>query len=220
MTLPLALRRLLFLLFVLACVAIALHAFTYLFRAFNPGNPFHASFAAAGWAVPGHFFAAGLALLLLPLQFTERLRARWPRAHRIGGWLYVLAVLVGGVSGLILAPRALGGWATGTAFMLLALLWLGSTGMALYYALRRSFDAHRRWMLRSAALTFAAPTLRLHLVLGLAGFGLEFPQAYLLAAWLCWTLNLLVVEIHLRRRVATLPAPAHGTGLGSHPAGA
>lgn len=220
MSLPLALRRLLFLLFVLACVAIALHAFTYLFRAFNPGNPFHASFAAAGWPVPAHFFAAGLALLLLPLQFAQRLRARWPGLHRVSGWLYVLAVVVGGLSALLLAPRAQGGWSTGAAFALLTPLWLGSTGMALYYALRRRFDAHRRWMLRSAALTFAAPTLRLHLVLGQAGFGLEFSQAYLLAAWLCWTLNLLVVEIYLRRRAATQPAPARDTGLGSRPAGA
>ena len=221
MSVSLVLRRLLFLLFVLACVAIALHAFTFLYRSFDPGSPLHASFAASGWAVPGHFFASGLALLLLPLQFTQRLRARWPGLHRVAGWLYVVAVLIGGVSGLILALRTVAGWSTGSSFLLLALLWLGSTGVALYFAVRRRFDAHRRWMLRSAALTFAAPTLRLHLVLGLAAFGLEFAQAYLLAAWLCWTLNLLVVELYLRRRAAALPtAPALGTGLGSRPAGA
>lgn len=219
MSVPVLMRRLLFLVFALACVGIALHAFFYLFHAFNPRNPFHVSFAAAGWAVPGHFFAAGLALLLLPLQFAQRLRARWPRLHRVGGWLYVFAVLVGGVSGLMLAPRAQGGWSTGGSFLLLALLWLGSTGMALYCAIRRRFDAHRRWMLRSAALTFAAPTLRLYLGLGLGVFGLGFPQAYLLAAWLCWVVNLLVVEAYLRRSTARC-GPARGTGSGFLPAGA
>lgn len=219
MPLPLSLRRLSFLLFALACVAIATHAFHYLFQAINPHNPFHASFAAAGWAVPAHFFAAGLALLLMPLQFADALRTRWPALHRVAGWLYVLAVLVGGVSGLLLAPRAQGGWATGMSFLLLALLWLGSTGMALYCAIRRRFDAHRRWMLRSAAMTFAAPTLRLYLGLGIGVFSLGFPQAYLLAAWLCWTLNLLVVEGYLRRR-SRPSAHAPGTGLGSRPAGA
>jgi hypothetical protein len=219
MSLPLALRRLLFLLFALACVAIALHAFHYLFQAINPHNPFHASFAAGGWAVPAHFFASGLALLVLPLQFAQALRSRWPALHRVAGWLYVLAVLIGGVSGLLLAPRAQGGWATGASFLLLGLLWLGSTAMALYYAMRRRFELHRRWMLRSAALTFAAPTLRLHLVLGLAVFGLEFPPAYLLAAWLCWTLNLLLVEAYLRQR-SRPSARALDTGLGSRPAGA
>jgi uncharacterized membrane protein len=219
MSLPLALRRLLFLLFTLACVAIALHAFHYLFQAINPQNPFHASFAAGGWAVPAHFFASGLALVVLPLQFSQALRTRSPALHRLAGWLYVLAVLIGGVSGLLLAPRAQGGWATGASFLLLGLLWLGSTGMALYHATRRRIELHRRWMLRSAALTFAAPTLRLHLVLGLAVFGLAFPPAYLLAAWLCWSLNLLLVEASLRRRPRP-SARALDTGLGSRPAGA
>lgn len=219
MTLSILLRRLSFLLFVLVCTAIAAHAFHYLFQAINPRNPFHASFAAAGWAVPAHFFASGLALLVLPLQFAQALRSRWPALHRVAGWLYVLAVLIGGVSGLLLAPRAQGGWATGLSFLLLALLWLGSTGMALYCAIRGRFDAHRRWMLRSAALTFAAPTLRLYLGLGIGVIGLGFPQAYLLAAWLCWTLNLLAVELYLRRRSAP-SAHAPDTGLGSRPAGA
>lgn len=219
MTLSILLRRLSFLLFVLVCTAIAAHAFHYLFQSINPHNPFHASFAAGGWAVPAHFFASGLALLVLPLQFAQALRSRWPALHRVPGWLYVLAVLIGGVSGLLLAPRAQGGWATGLSFLLLALLWLGSTGMALYCAIRGRFDSHRRWMLRSAALTFAAPTLRLYLGLGIGVVGLGFPQAYLLAAWLCWTLNLLAVELYLRRRSAP-SAHAPDTGLGSRPAGA
>ncbi|MBE5314303.1 MAG: DUF2306 domain-containing protein [Xanthomonadales bacterium] len=219
MPLPLALRRLLYVAFTLACVLIAAYAFRFLFQAIDPRVPLHASFAAAGWAVPAHFFASGLALLVMPLQFAPALRVRWPALHRVAGWLYVLAVLIGGVSGLLLAARAQGGWVTGTSFVLLALLWLGSTGAALYFAVRRDLAAHRRWMLRSAALTFAAPTLRLYLVLGIAGFGLDFLSAYTLAAWLCWTLNLLLVELSLRWPAATA-ARAPGTGLASRPAGA
>jgi len=222
MSLNRLLPRLAFLLFTLACIGIALHAFDYLLREFNPRNPFHVSFAAAGWAVPAHFFGAGLALLLLPLQFSTWLRGRWPAMHRTAGWLYVLAVLIGGVSGLILAPRAQGGWSTGSSFLLLGLIWLVATGLALRHALARRHAAHRRWMLRSAAMTFGAPTLRLYLGLGLGVFGLGFSEAYLLAAWLCWPVNLLLVEIYLRREsMATRRhVPAPGTGLGSRPADA
>jgi uncharacterized membrane protein len=219
MSLPLALRRLLYAVFALACVAIAIHAFRFLFQAIEPGVPLHASFVATGLAVPGHFFASGLALLVMPLQFASALRMRRPALHRVAGWLYVLAVLIGGVSGLLLAARAQGGWVTGLSFVLLGLLWLASTGAALYFAVRSDLEAHRRWMLRSAALTFAAPTLRLYLLLGIAGFGLDFLSAYTLAAWLCWTLNLLLVEAYLRQRSRPL-ARALDTGLGSRPAGA
>lgn len=197
--------------FTLGCVAIALHAFDYLSRDFNPRNPFHPSFAQAGWAVPAHFFAAGLALLLAPLQLSPALRARWPGLHRIGGGLYICAVAIGGVSGLLLAPRAQGGWATGSSFLLLGVLWLIFTGIALTRALQGRIAEHRRWMLRSVAMTFGAVTLRIYLGLGIAVLGLPFATAYLAAAWLCWPVNLLLIERYLRR--APLPAP-HPPGHG------
>lgn len=210
------------LVFTLGSLAIAAHAFDYLFRDFNPRNPFHSSFARAGWAVPAHFFAAGLALLLAPLQLSNPMRARWPGLHRVGGWLYVCAVAIGGVAGLLLAPRAHGGWSTGSSFLLLGLLWLGCTGLALAHAVQGRHVEHRRWMLRSVALTFAAVTLRLYLGGGIALLGLSFSSAYLAAAWLCWPVNLLLVELHLRRRPT--PGAAHSPGPGMRsafpPAGA
>ncbi len=210
------------LLFALGCVGIAVHAFHYLAQEFNPANPFHRSFARSGWIVPLHFYAAGLALLLTPWVLSEYLRSRWPRLHRMGGWLYVLAVAIGGVAGLLLSPRAQGGWSTGASFLLLGLLWLLSTGFALFHVLRRNYVEHRRWMLRSVALTFGAVTLRIYLGLAIAVLGLEFAAAYMLAAWLCWPINLLLVEYYLRR----VPRPGsplwldRGTHSASHPAGA
>jgi uncharacterized membrane protein len=210
------------LLFAASSLAIAVHAFAYFSQDFNPSNPFHVSFAAAGWAVPVHFFGAGLALLLAPLQLSGGLRARWPALHRVGGWLYVLAVLAGGVSGIALAPQAQGGWAVGASFMLLALLWLLATGLAVFHALRGRHPEHRRWMLRSVAMTFAAATLRLYLGLGTAALGLPFASAYLAAAWLCWPVNLLLIEIYLRRAPQPRLQPRRGGGKRSAflPAGA
>jgi hypothetical protein len=69
------------------------------------------------------------------------------------------------------------------------------------------------------ALTFSAVTLRLYLKLGMSVFELGFPLSYLLAAWLCWTVNLLLVEWYLRRRTAPRPT-APGIRSASVPAGA
>ena len=59
--------------------------------------------------------------------------------------------------------------------------------------------AHRRWMIRSFALTLAAVTLRLYLPASLAA-GLPFETAYPAIAWLCWVPNLIVAEVVVLRR--------------------
>lgn len=117
------------LIFVLLSLAVAAYAFAYLYGDFRPRNPFDRRFALAGLAVPMHFFGAGLALVMAPLQLWQGLRRRLPRLHRLAGWLYAGGVLIGGLGGLMLAPDAQAGWASGSGFLLLAaccLRWSGS----------------------------------------------------------------------------------------------
>lgn len=175
-------------------------AFGYLYQEAGgaPGS-FEAKFAFSGWAVPAHFFAAGLALLLVPLQLNGWVRRRLPALHRIGGWLSAGAILLGGMSGLWLAPGAHGGAFTATSFTILALLWLLTMGNGIRHALSRNLVAHRHWMMRCIAFTSAAITLRLTLGLLMGGLGWEFDAAYPVAAWVCWPINLLVCEWLLRR---------------------
>lgn len=147
-----------------------------------------------------HVFASALALALGPLQFSARLRARWPQVHRWSGRLYLgVGVLVGGVAGLFMAWHAYGGLVSQLGFAALAIAWL-YTGARAYVAIRaRDIAAHRRWMLRNFALTFAAVTLRLYLPVAFAT-PIGFDAGYPVIAWLCWVPNLLLVEAYLRRR--------------------
>jgi uncharacterized membrane protein len=144
-----------------------------------------------------HIMAASLALLVMPFQFWSRLRTRRPAVHRWTGRLYVVAVFLGGMSGMVLATRTITGPASGTGFFFLAVGWLVTTGLALYHARNRSFAAHKRWMIRSAALTFAAVTLRVYLGLSQLA-GLPFDLSYTVIAWACWVPNLIVVEWWMR----------------------
>lgn len=86
----------------------------------------------------------------------------------------------------------------------MAALWLLTTGTALYHAIARNIAVHRRWMRRSAALTFAAVTLRLYLPLSIVP-GLPFDTSYAVIAWACWVLNLIAIEWWQRRK----PTPRH-----------
>lgn len=195
-------------LFMLLCVAVAGYAFAYLYGEYRSGDPFAAQFAVSGWDVPAHFFAAGLALLLVPLQLGAWLRRRAPRAHRLGGWIYVAAVAIGAGSGLSLAANAQGGIAGMLGFTTLSLLWPVVTAIGIGHAIAGNTAAHRRWMCRSIALTTGAITLRLILATGLV---LQWPflPVYVAAAWLSWMFNLAVCELILR-----WPARARNAGAG------
>ena len=62
----------------------------------------------------------------------------------------------------------------------------------------RRFDDHRRWMIRSWALTLAAVTLRLYLP---AVMILDWPFLpwYRAIAFLAWVPNLAIAELYLLR---------------------
>lgn len=156
-------------------------------------NDFLSKFAEYRLVADLHFLGGGLALLLGPWQFSPRLRARFLAGHRWIGRAYVIAVLTGAVAGLYMAPRADGGLVSAAGFGLLAALWILTVGLAWSAARSGDIAAHRRWMVRNFALTYAAVMLRLYLPLSqVAGYG--FDEAYQVVAWMCWVPNLIVAD--------------------------
>jgi uncharacterized membrane protein len=176
------------------CVAIGLYGMSFLGgRSF--GDDVGAN--AAGYTVLLiHAAAAGLALALGPWQFVYAIRVRWPKVHRTIGKAYVLACVVGGVSGVVLALGTAQGPVARWGFFALAVGWLTTTTLAYMTARRRNFSAHRKWMIRSFALAFAAVTLRIYLATSLMS-GLAFAEAYPIIAWACWVPNLIVAELYI-----------------------
>lgn len=153
-------------------------------------------------ALYAHIGLAPVALALMPFQFSKGLRARRPMLHRWMGRAYALAIVLAGVAGLVLAYGTEFGPVAGWGFGILAVLWLGTTVQAVRLAMLKRIAEHRRWMIRSAALTFAAVTLRVYLPVLAMGFGFE--TGYLIVAWLCWVPNALIAEWMLRRQSAPL----------------
>lgn len=145
----------------------------------------------------GHIVGASIALALVPFQFWAHLRMRRLTLHRWLGRFYAVAILFGGISGVWLAMTTQTGPVAGAGFALLGLIWLYVTGNAVRLALAGDIAAHRRWMIRSAALTVAAVTLRIYLPILAVTLGFE--TGYTLVAWLCWVPNALFAEWLLRR---------------------
>lgn len=184
--------------FTLLALAVAGYAFSFLYRPFEAGNAFATQFAISGVDVPLHFFLGATALLLAPLQLSAGLRRRVPALHRLSGWLYAASVLIGSMSGFSLALNAQGGVPSRVSFVLMALLWPCLTAIGIQRAIVGDIAGHRRWMCRSVAMTYSAVTLRLLLGIGVGALHLPFIPVYIAAAWLGWTINLMVCELLLR----------------------
>jgi uncharacterized membrane protein len=146
-----------------------------------------------------HMLTGSIVLITGVIQLSKRIRAKFPRWHRLAGKVYVVVLLVfTAPSGFVMTLYANGGLAAGSGFALLAVLWWYFTWQGWKNAMGERWDLHREFMLRSYALTFAAVTLRLYSFLfALAGFRGEF--IYIIIAWLSWVPSLLVIEIYLRK---------------------
>jgi hypothetical protein len=189
------LLKLLSFLLALFAVVNALGALRYLL----PHVPFPAeldNFSQRRVALSLHALGGAIALLAGPLQFVPRFReSNWNR-HRFLGWIYCGAVLLGWCASLWIAPHAQTGWIASSGFLALGASWIAATGLAVRCILRADAIRHRRWMIRSYALTAAAITLRIYLPL-IFVFHWPFSVAYPAIAWLCWIPNALAAEVYL-----------------------
>ncbi|MEV0192277.1 DUF2306 domain-containing protein [Kitasatospora purpeofusca] len=158
-----------------------------------------------------HIVTSGIALAVGPFQFVRAIRRRFPRVHRWIGRGYVAAVGLGSAAALVMCCFNSVAFAGFFGFGSLAVLWGWTTYRGYRAARAGDFAAHEAWMIRSFALTFAAPTLRLWfgvLILvqvlagGAAGGDVEqiVGRAYAAVPFLCWLPNLVVAELMVRRR--------------------
>jgi hypothetical protein len=104
--------------------------------------------------------------------------------------------------------NAQGGIVTQTGFATLAVLWGAATFIALCHAVARRINLHRRWMIRSYALTFAAVTLRLQVPIWVLSLGTDYVGVLPIIAWACWVPNLIFAEWLIRRKSRRPPLAA------------
>lgn len=166
------------------------------------------------WLLSAHVVFGSVAMTTACFQIWPTFRARYPRAHRIMGRVYVLggvlpaallAVTVGAVSPFGPVVRV--------ANVTMGLIWLAVTIAGFRAARARRFGDHRRWMIRGFALTFAIITTRV--ISGIAAVSLYGDDPGLATAplsdfrvqtftaigvWAGFTLHLALAQLWLDRR--------------------
>ena len=148
-----------------------------------------------------HVFTSMLALAAGFTQFAPWILRRMPKFHRWMGRCYVLNVcFVTGPASLIMAFYANGGITSRLAFGILAVSWIVTTGMGWRLAMRKQWQRHQEWMMRSYALTLSALTLRMWKYSLVLLFEPRPMDVYRLVAWLGFVPNMLLVEWLIRRK--------------------
>jgi uncharacterized membrane protein len=107
--------------------------------------------------VPGMLF-----MILGPLQFSSRIRARHLRWHRWSGRVFVACGLVIGISALLMSfgMPAIGGVNQAAATTLFGTFFLFALSKAFWHIRRREVALHREWMIRAFSMGLAVAAIR------------------------------------------------------------
>jgi len=176
----------------------------------EPSNPIWQHYESFKWWLLPHGIFGAIVLLLAPFQFSDRIRQRFTKAHRVIGRLYVIGAF--GLAPLgayiqyyqerIGAPRSFTILGIVDAVML-----IGATALAGLFAYKRKIGLHRQWATRSYAIALVFIGGRF--VLGVTGWealSIEIAQAVI---WSCLALSVILadVAIHWREICSAVTVP-------------
>jgi uncharacterized membrane protein len=161
-------------------------------------NPVWEHYQPFKWWLLPHGLAGACAILLGPLQFSDRLRQRFTKLHRVVGRIYVFGALVAAPLGVYIQyfEERMGGarsfsMAAGVDAGLLML----TTGIAFGFALKRKIPQHRQWMTRSYAV--AIVFLEVRVIAGLGRWDGN-DKAVEVIVWICVAFALLIGDVAIQ----------------------
>ncbi len=161
----------------------------------NSNDPVWNHYEPFKWWLLPHGLTAACALLMGPFQFSDRLRQRYTKLHRVMGRFYVFGAIIGGPLGAYIQyyEERLGGPRSFTmAGIIDAIMLAGTTLIAFSFILRGKVQQHRQWMTRSFAI--AVVFLEVRVIGGVTGLDKD-PRTIETIVWSCLALAPLVGDI-------------------------
>ena len=165
----------------------------------RPQDPVWQHYQPFKWWLLPHGLAGACALLLGPLQFSDRLRARFARLHRVVGRIYVAGAMIVAPLGAYIQyfEERMGGTRSfSIAAAVDAVLLMITTAIAFAFILNGKVQQHRQWMTRSFAV--ALVFLEVRVILGVTGWEQLGPGAAETVVWFCLAFALLAADVVLQ----------------------
>jgi uncharacterized membrane protein len=164
----------------------------------QPQHPVWQHYQPFKWWLLPHGIAGACAILLGPMQFSDRLRRRYTKLHRVLGRIYVGGALIAAPLGAYIqffeersgGPRSFSIAATADAVLLMA-----TTGIAFAFILSGNVQKHRQWMTRSFAVALVFVEVRV--IGGVTGWDTN-PAAIETIVWTCLVFALFVADVVLQ----------------------
>lgn len=179
----------------------------------EPHAPVWQHYQPFKWYLLPHGMAGACALLLGPMQFSDRLRQRFAKLHRVVGRFYVAGVFIAGPLGFYIQffqERTGGARSFSIAALADATLWMLTTGIAFAFILKGKVQQHRQWMTRSFAV--ALVFLEVRVILGVTGLENHRPAPDETVVWMCLVFSILLADLALQiqelRRARPIAAKA------------
>ena len=164
----------------------------------NRADPVWQHYKPFRWWLLPHGLAGACAILLGPLQFSDRLRARFTKFHRVVGRIYITGALIVAPLGAYIQffeERMGGPRSFSIAALVDAILLMLTTAIAFAFILNGKVQQHRQWMTRSFAV--ALVFLEVRVVAGVTGWE-RIPGAIETIVWSCLAFSLLSADIVLQ----------------------
>ena len=169
----------------------------------NWKDPIWEHYKTVKWYLLPHGITAAFALLLGPMQFSDRLRAKYTKLHRVSGRFYVAGALLGGPLGAVMqAVEGPNRWVV--LSVVDAAMLVATTSIALIFILKGNVTQHRNWMTRSYAVTLVF--LGGRFFGGITKSDANEPMS-LAIIWSCLALSLLVADIGIHLQDLTRKKP-------------
>jgi uncharacterized membrane protein len=165
----------------------------------HPKDPIWQHYDPFKWWLLPHGIAGACALLLGPMQFSDRLRNRLRKLHRVVGRIYVAAVFVAAPLGIYIQyfEERMGDPRSFTiAAAVDAALWMITTGIAVVFILKGKVPEHRQWMTRSFAV--ALVFLEVRVIGGLGGWEDLDVHVNETLVWFCLAFAILSADLVLQ----------------------
>jgi uncharacterized membrane protein len=165
----------------------------------HPQDPVWQHYHPFRWWLLPHGLAGACAIFLGPLQFSDRLRQRFNKLHRVVGRIYIVGAVILAPLGAYIqyfqermgAPRSFTIAAAVDAFLLMT-----TTGIAFAFILSGKVQQHRQWMTRSFAV--AIVFLEVRVILGITGWERLGIAATETVVWTCLALSVLAGDIAIQ----------------------
>lgn len=175
----------------------------------HPNDPVWQHYQPFKWWLLPHGLAGACALLLGPMQFSDRLRKRFTKPHRVVGRIYVVGVCIVAPLGFYIQyfeERTGGTRSFSVAAAVDAILLVMTTAIAFAFILNGKIQQHRQWMTRSFAV--ALVFLEVRVIIGVTGWENLGGNVTETVVWGCLAFSLLLADIALQWQELRRSRPA------------